>query len=284
MKNNFHDKKMFIALLVVLIFFLVYCTEQAILKQNTTQNSSNNKPTVAYTPVPAETNTQKPTATSKPNATPEPSINDVELYFNGQSIEITSKEQKEAVTLYLYRNGFKDTVEFEVDITGSGDFDFECSDWEAWKKGIYIKIIDFFGLKNGTSYLTMAVKGTNIKTTLEIIINIPAPENILYEDDYVKICFDKIGAKGVEFSVENKTDYLLTIQADAIAINGYSMDDFTMSDDVAPKSKGKVIARCETFEQLTEVNTVSGQFRVVDFSYELFELSYKAKFVDVEVE
>lgn len=284
MKKNFYDKKMLIAAFAVLVFFFVCYAEQTVLKQNTEKNSGNNKPTVIYTQAPTKTSTPKPMASNASKDTPEPSINDVELYFNDKSIEITSKEQKETAMLYLYRKGFKGTVGFETEVTGNGAFDFECSEWKTLQTGVYIKNIDFFGLKNGTSYLTMSVKGTSIKTTLEIIINIPVTENILYEDEYVKICFDKIGERGVDFLVENKTDFLLTIQADAVAINGYSTDDITMSDNVAPRSKGKVIARCDCFAQETEVAAVSGQLRVIDFSGELLKHSYDAKFVNVEVE
>lgn len=119
---------------------------------------------------------------------------------------------------------------------------------------------------------------------MEIVIDIPAPENILYEDEFVKICFDKVGEKGVEFIVENKTDYVLTIQADAIAINGYSTDDIIMSDDVAPQSKGKVIAKCDDFGQGMKVEKISGQLRIVDFSYKFLEVPRKVKLINVEIE
>lgn len=262
--------------LAVLLFFLVYYMNQMSLIQNEEQNF--------HASVPTETSTPKPTETNTPTPTLAPTINDLELYFDNKSIEITSKEQKKTVTLYLCKNDFKGTVEFDVDLTGNGNFDIESSEWEMRETGIYILRIDFSGLENGTSYLTMSVKGTDIKSTLEIIVNMPVPENVLYEDDYVKICFGKISQKGVEFLVENKTEYLLTIQADAIAINGYSTDGIIMSDDVAPKSKGKVIAQCDDFGQETVVEKISGQLRIIDFSYELLERSYKAKFTDVEIE
>lgn len=276
MKNNFYNRKIFIVVFAVSIFFLVYYMNQMRLRQNEEQNFQASVPTETSTPKPTETNTPTPTLA--------PTINDLELYFDNKSIEITSKEQKKTVTLYLCKNDFKGAVEFDVDLTGNGNFDIDSSEWEMRETGIYILRIDFSGLENGTSYLTMSVKGTDIKSTLEIIVNMPIPENVLYEDDYVKICFDKIGKKGVEFLVENKTEYLLTIQADAIAINGYSTDGIIMSDDVAPKSKGKVIAQCDDFVQETVVEKISGQLRIIDFSYELLERSYKAKFTDVEIE
>jgi len=70
------------------------------------------------------------------------------------------------------------------------------------------------------------------------------------------------------FDVDNLTDANLTIQADAISVNGYSTDRIIMSDDVAPQSIGKVVARVYDSEilEVEEVNRISGQFRVIDFS------------------
>ena len=117
---------------------------------------------------------------------------------------------------------------------------------------------------------------------LEIIVDIP--ENIIHEDEYVKICFAKISERGVEFIVENKTDYVLTIQADTVSINGYSTNDIIMSDDIAPKSKGKAVARCDDFEEGMKVVKISGQLNVIDFSHELLKKSYDVKFIDFEIE
>lgn len=105
-------------------------------------------------------------------------------------------------------------------------------------------------------------------------------ETLLYEDDNVKIYFKCIGARGVEFWVENLTDVNLTIQADSISINGISTNDIMMSDDVAPQSKGKVVAKCNDFSGVDNVETVGGQLRIVDFSS--WE-SYDATFINVPI-
>lgn len=104
----------------------------------------------------------------------------------------------------------------------------------------------------------------------------------LYEDERVKIYFKEIGERGVEFWVENLTDVNITIQADSVSINGISSNSIVMSDDVAPQSKGKVIAKCEDFGDVSKVQTVGGQLRIIDFDGS-FE-SYKATFINVEVE
>lgn len=104
---------------------------------------------------------------------------------------------------------------------------------------------------------------------------------LVYEDENVKIYFGKISEKGVEFLVENLTDLNLTIQADSISINGMSTNDIMMSDDIAPQSQGKVVARCEDFDTNTIVETVGGQLRIVDFKHDL--KSYDATFVNIEV-
>lgn len=105
---------------------------------------------------------------------------------------------------------------------------------------------------------------------------------ILYEDERVKIYFKEIGERGVEFWVENLTDVNITIQADSVSINGISSNNIIMSDDVAPKSRGKVIAKCDDFEDVSKVETVGGQLRIIDFD-ESFK-TYKATFINVEVE
>lgn len=105
---------------------------------------------------------------------------------------------------------------------------------------------------------------------------------LIYEDDKVKISFAEITDKGVSFWVENLTDINITVQADSVAINGISTNDILMSDDVAPKSKGKVVARCDDFSIDTKVEKIGGQLRIVDFTNSL--KSYDATFSDVSIE
>ena len=108
-------------------------------------------------------------------------------------------------------------------------------------------------------------------------------ENILYEDGNVKIAFAGISSKGVEFWVENLTDLNITIQADTVSVNKISISNIMMSDDVAPKSIGKVVAKCDDFSVSTTVETVGGQLRVVDFSKTWEPYYYDVTFVNVSV-
>lgn len=105
-------------------------------------------------------------------------------------------------------------------------------------------------------------------------------DTLVYEDEKVKIFFSGITEDGVSFSVENMTDTNITIQASSISINGVSTNDIMMSDDVAPQSTGKVIARCDDFPENTEVTTIGGQLRVIDFSRSFS--SYDATFSNVD--
>lgn len=104
---------------------------------------------------------------------------------------------------------------------------------------------------------------------------------LVYSDEKVEIYFSEVTSKGVVFEVKNLTDINLTFQADSVAINGISTNDIVMSDDVAPKSVGKIIARCSDFSVSETVYTVSGQMRVIDFYDPSWE-SYNIKFVNVE--
>lgn len=134
------------------------------------------------------------------------------------------------------------------------------------------------GLRN--SFKTESIAPTETEETKQVADEKPK-NTLLYEDEKVKIYFSKITSNGVEFIAENLTDINITIQADSISINGESTNDFLMSDDIAPQSKGKVLARCSDFASVSEVSTVGGQLRVIDFN-DSFK-SYSAIFVNVDV-
>ena len=291
-------KKISICFYLILIIGLCGCLSSNIYNASdeVSNGSSINTPTngIEETSVPTPTRkvssgpivepTRTPLTINKPKitSTPAPSINDVEIYFEPEKIVIKDKSETYTVLNCVKRNGYDESIEFDVSLSGDENWEVDCGDWEEGE--ITKRNIDFKGLNNGVSYLTISVKGTDKKATLEIVVDIPIPENIIHEDEYIKICFSKIGKDGVEFIVENKTDYVLTIQADAIAINGYSTNDILMSEDIAPKSKGKAVARCDDFEHGMIVEKISGQLSVIDFSYELLERSYDVKFIDVEIE
>lgn len=216
-----------------------------------------------------------------PTPTPTPTMKDVEIYFDKESIKLTSKDEVQTVYFCMKLNGYSGEIETPtVDAYGTGDVNVEVGELETDSDVFKIPFI-FSAIENGTIYIEYSFSEKQ-KAMLEIIVD--TPENIIYEDEYVKICFIRIGESGVEFLVENKTDYVLTIQADTVSINGYSTNDIVMSDDIAPKSKGKAIARCDDFEEGMKVEKISGQLSVIDFSDELLKRSYNVKFIDFEIE
>ena len=90
----------------------------------------------------------------------------------------------------------------------------------------------------------------------------------VYEDEYVSISFVEIADDALIYEVNNKTDRNLTIQADAVSVNGVSSYDIIMSDDVAPQSIGKIMAMIHQTDILgaLDVLSTSGQFRIIDFA------------------
>lgn len=134
-------------------------------------------PVPTNTPTPTSTPTPKPTSTSTPTPTntPKPTINDVELYFDKTTIKLDSKDDVETVCLYLDFKGYDGEIGFETDVTGSGDADVVTGEWQNESSGVYKILFEFSGLENGTLYVTYIVKGTDIRATLEIIVDLPVP-------------------------------------------------------------------------------------------------------------
>ncbi|WP_228636046.1 hypothetical protein [Clostridium perfringens] len=101
----------------------------------------------------------------------------------------------------------------------------------------------------------------------------------VFENDQVKINFKNVKNSGIEFLVENKTDETLTIQADAVSVNGVSYNDIIMSEDISPKSRGVVKAVCN-IEVPQQVTTIGGQLRIINM--ENFNTT-RANFSNVDV-
>ncbi len=104
---------------------------------------------------------------------------------------------------------------------------------------------------------------------------------VVYQDEKVVISFKEVSADGVKFLMENKTDKELTVQADSIAVNGFSSNDITMSDAVAPQSKGYITARTSELSDVGTPATVSGKLRIIDFAGNLE--SYDATFTNIAI-
>lgn len=104
---------------------------------------------------------------------------------------------------------------------------------------------------------------------------------VVYKDDKVVISFKEVSAEGVKFLMENKTDKELTVQADSIAVNGFSSNDIMMSDAVAPKSKGYIMVQTSELADAGTPETVSGKLRIIDFTGNWD--TYDATFTNVSV-
>lgn len=147
---------------------------------------------------------------------------------------------------------------------------------------------------NGTTYVPLRAaaemldkdvgwdQATQTASIDDKVTPVPKDGISIFEDDRVKISYLKTTSSGMEFMVENKTDVVITIQADTLAVNGVSVSSYiTMSDDVSPKSSGKVFAKCEIENYNEHIEKISGQLRVIDFGRSWD--SYKATFVNVKV-
>lgn len=90
--------------------------------------------------------------------------------------------------------------------------------------------------------------------------------------------------------VKNKTDRVLTFQSDCISINGESIEDTIMSDDVSPNSNGTISMRIENYEEeyfdFSHISKLSGNFRIIDFDDDNFhngDNSYTIEYMDIEI-
>lgn len=84
----------------------------------------------------------------------------------------------------------------------------------------------------------------------------------LYEDDTVSVTFTGLDSTGASFSIENKSAESIEVIARSLAINGKSTDDVHMSTDIAPLATGDGKAKCTTFSDVTDIETISGEFVV----------------------
>ena len=125
----------------------------------------------------------------------------------------------------------------------------------------------------GTAVITAASSG--VKATCTVTVSKRAlSTQPLYEDSNVSIKFSKIqksrydaGEAELYLNVTNKTGSTITVQADAVSLNGYTFNDLTMSDDVSANSTGTVTVTINNYDSslvnLNSVQTVGGQFRVI---------------------
>lgn len=114
----------------------------------------------------------------------------------------------------------------------------------------------------------------------------------VYEDEYVKINYLNISKESalsnysVAFWVENKTNAVVTIQAECISLDGVDIGYIMMSDPVSPQSKGKVYAEARGISNF-DPSCISGQLRIIDFDKKAFahglSTGYNADFINVNI-
>lgn len=126
----------------------------------------------------------------------------------------------------------------------------------------------------GTAVITAAAS-SGVKATCTVTVSKRAlSTQPLYEDSNVSIKFSKVqkskydaGEAELYLDVTNKTGSTITVQADAVSLNGYTFNDLVMSADVSANSTGTVKVTIENYDSslvnLNSVQTVGGQFRVI---------------------
>ena len=196
---------------------------------------------------------------------------------NKTSEEITIQ----ADSIALNRNS-TDNIIMSSDIApySTGYADAKCS-----FPGIYtvgqisgqLRVISF-----GGAFKTYTAPFVNITVDSTVAVQTPSVSApLVYSDEKVDIYFKEATSDGVYFTVRNKTDINITIQANSVSVNGYSTDRITMSDDVAPGCVGVVRARCTPGATGSAVYKVGGTLRIIDFNHS-FD-TYSASFANISV-
>lgn len=103
----------------------------------------------------------------------------------------------------------------------------------------------------------------------------------VWEGNGVTIYFKEATDEGLKFLVENTNNKSVTIQADSVALNGFSSNNIMMSDDISPNSKGYATAMTSDLVDAGTPEKVSGNLTVIDSN--TFDTIANAQFTDVPV-
>ena len=284
-------KKKFLALtfIVIMMINLVACGNS----QTSTVGSNDTPPESQSSSMP------EPTSEPTPEPTPEPAkpvlvfeddkvkIHFVKLTEKGVVFEVENLTDVnitvQADSISINKKSINDIImSADVAPQSIGEVVARCSvdpSTNVATIGGQLRIVDFS--ESFESYDASFINITVNENAINEDENVSNSNTLVFEDDKVKIHFVKLTEKGVVFEVENLTDVNITVQADSISINKKSINDIIMSADVAPQSIGEVVARCSV-DPSTNVETIGGQLRIVDFS-ESFE-SYDASFINIAVQ
>ena len=129
-------------------------------------------------------------------------------------------------------------------------------------------------LKEGSTTITVTTNnGKTASCRIEVKKKTPINTTV-YEDSKVKITFLRVekykygdDRVSVYCDVENKTNETITIQCDALSLNGYSFNNVIMSDDVSANCIGTVDTTLSNFNfSLVDINNITsfgGQYRII---------------------
>ena len=129
------------------------------------------------------------------------------------------------------------------------------------------------GVAEGTATITASVGGKSATCTVTVKAR-AVSSTPLYEDSRVKITFVSLEPSRYDddeaelyLDVDNKTGGKITVQADAVSLNGYCFNNLVMSDDVSANSIGTVNVTIQNYDDslvnLSAVETIGGQFRII---------------------
>lgn len=132
------------------------------------------------------------------------------------------------------------------------------------------------GVAEGTATITASAGGRSAACTVTVKAR-AVSSTPLYEDSRVKITFVSLEPSKYDddeaelyLDVDNKTGGKITVQADAVSLNGYCFNDLIMSDDVSANSVGTVNVTIQHYDgslvDLSAVETIGGQFRIISGS------------------
>ena len=126
----------------------------------------------------------------------------------------------------------------------------------------------------GTATITASTVNGKTATCTVTVAERQLSTTPLYEDSNVKITFVKAepyryddSELEVYLDVDNKTSQMITVQCDAINLNGYSFNDVVISDDVSANSIGTVTVTVRDFDKyplsVGNIESVGGQFNIL---------------------
>lgn len=144
----------------------------------------------------------------------------------------------------------------------------------------------------GSAVITATIANRNTSQCKISVEKKPMINTTVYEDSKVKIDFLRVekykyddNEVKVYFDAKNKTNETITIQCDALSLNGYCFNYTIMSDDVSAGCIGTIDTTLKKFDfdlvNISNITTVGGQFRIISDTKSF--KTYDALFTNVDV-